>query len=45
MDWVPINWRIVNNPLNWAKVLLMAFLAFVAFNLVMNAIHPNEDIS
>lgn len=45
MDWVPINWRIIENPLNWFKVLLMAFIAFVAFNLVMKSIHNPQDNS
>lgn len=47
MDYIPINWAIIRNPLNWAKVLLMAVTAMIAFQLVMTEVHnPNsEDMS
>lgn len=26
-DWVPINWGLIKNPLNWIIILLMVLIA------------------
>jgi len=31
MDWLPINWQLIGNPLNWVIIILM--IAFGAFAL------------
>ncbi len=31
-DALPINWRLIGNPLNWAIVLLMVIIAGFAFD-------------
>lgn len=27
MDWVPINWGLIKNPLNWITIILMVIIA------------------
>jgi len=33
-SFIPINWELVANPVNWAIILLMVLLAGVALKLV-----------
>jgi len=37
MDWVPINWGLVKNPLNWVIILLMILIAALALHVVTGA--------
>lgn len=37
MDWLPINWRLIGNPINWAIVVLMVAIAGLAIDVVLNA--------
>jgi len=37
MDWLPINWRLIGNPINWAIVVLMIAIAGIAMDVLLNA--------
>lgn len=43
MKYIPINWEIVRNPLNWAIVLLMLAIAGFALNEMMRFLSPNSS--
>jgi hypothetical protein len=32
LDAIPINWRLIGNPLNWLIILLMVMIAGFAFD-------------
>lgn len=41
-DWVPINWDIVGNPLNWAVIVLMVLLGAIFLCIIGGALgHAN----
>lgn len=44
MEWVPINWKIIANPVNWAIVLLMLVIAsFVLHLLLPDTFNTNQQ--
>lgn len=42
MDWVPINWELVKNPLNWAIVVLMLVIAGFGLHLLLPKQFPQS---
>lgn len=42
MDLVPLNFRLMGNPANWAIITLMVLIAGIALGLVY---HPNNEAS
>lgn len=40
-DWVPLNWAIAKNPLNWFIVFFMVVLPLIAISLVHNRYTAN----
>jgi len=35
MDWIPLNWGLVTNPLNWIIILLMLIIAGYVLHLTL----------
>jgi len=35
MKWIPINWELIANPVNWAIILLMLAIGGIALHIVM----------
>lgn len=33
-EWVPINWGVIKNPLNWIIVTLMVLIAAMAWDIL-----------
>lgn len=44
MDYIPINFALLKNPLNWFIVVLMVFLVQIPFALAHAKIHGSGDI-
>lgn len=44
MDWIPINWKLVGNPANWAIVLLMLIIAGFTVHLLLPSVFPNNPV-
>lgn len=40
MNFLPINWPLIRNPLNWAIILLMVAIAGIALNEIFRFISP-----
>lgn len=41
MDWLPINWGLIKNPLNWIIILLMLIIGGFALDAILP--HPNSQ--
>lgn len=41
-DWLPINWRLIGNPINWFIVALMVLIAGIALEVVIQAAQGNS---
>lgn len=44
--YIPVNFDIISNPLNWLIVLLMVLIASIGFSVVLNLVqvsHPLES--
>lgn len=39
MDWIPLNFRLMAHPANWAIVTLMVLIGGMALSLIY---HPNN---
>jgi len=42
-DALPINWRLIGNPLNWLIILLMVIIAGFAFDAGARFIAQHKD--
>lgn len=38
MEWVPINWGLIRNPLNWLVIILMILIAGIGFDVLARAL-------
>ena len=38
MDWVPLNFAILKNPVNWLTVLLMVMIGMFAYHAVISSL-------
>lgn len=43
--YIPINWRLIKHPANWAIVFLMVVIAGFAIELIYNYINSNSGVS
>jgi len=37
-DWVPLNWLIISNPVNWVMVCLMVLLGTIILCMISGAV-------
>lgn len=37
MDWLPVDWNLLKNPINWVVVTLMILIAGFALRLIVPA--------
>lgn len=45
-DFVPLNWDIISNPVNWVIIVLMVLLATIFLVMITGALgHANTNIS
>jgi hypothetical protein len=42
MEYIPLNFRLMGNPANWAIITLMVMIAGIGVGLVY---HPNNEAS
>lgn len=42
-DWIPLNWRIMSEPLNWVIMLLMVVIAGFAFEIITDFISEKQE--
>lgn len=45
MEWLPINFNLLKNPVNWAIVVLMVIIASFAFHLLLPGFYQNQPNS
>lgn len=45
MDWLPINWQLIANPLNWVIVILMLAIAAYGLHLILPQFFDSVDNS
>jgi hypothetical protein len=38
MEKLPINWRIISNPLNWVTVTLMFLIAGIGYKMIAHKV-------
>lgn len=38
MDWLPVNWTLLRNPLNWAIIILMVLIGAMGVDIVLSAV-------
>lgn len=38
MDWLPVNWTLIRNPLNWVIIGLMLLIALAGADIVLQAV-------
>lgn len=37
-DWVPLNWAIISNPVNWVMIFLMVLIGTIVLCMIMGAV-------
>lgn len=42
MEWLPINFQLIGNPINWAIILLMLIIAGFAVHLLLPSTFPTN---
>jgi expansin (peptidoglycan-binding protein) len=35
MDKIPINWKLISHPINWATIILMVFIAAAGVDILV----------
>lgn len=40
-EWLPVNWRLIGNPINWLIVVFMVIIASIALEVVLQAAQGN----
>lgn len=40
MDWVPVNWGLLKNPINWVIVILMITIAAFGLSVLLGGVKP-----
>jgi hypothetical protein len=45
MKFVPLNFEILRQPLNWIIVVLMVFIALIAMDEIFRFLSPNDPSS
>lgn len=45
MDWLPINFDLLKNPLNWVMIILMLAIAGFALHLILPQYFSQSDQS
>lgn len=43
MSWLPINWPLLANPLNWVIVLLMVIIAGYLLHVILPSSFPTPN--
>ncbi len=44
-EFLPINWHLIGNPVNWVVILLMVLIAGFALHLILPSVFPENSIS
>lgn len=44
-DFIPINWQLIGNPLNWVTIILMLLIAGFAAHLLLPSLFPQASKS
>lgn len=42
MEWLPVNWSLAKNPLNWFIILLMVLLGALGVDIILNAVNSGS---
>lgn len=45
IEFVPINWHLIGNPINWAIILLMVLIAGFAIHLLLPSLFPENPLT
>lgn len=45
MDFLPINWQLIGNPVNWAIIILMLLIAGYALHILLPNTFPANELN
>lgn len=43
--WIPVNWGLIGNPINWVIVILMLSIGAIAVSIVVGGLATKSGVS